>query len=116
GLRAKFERNARVNRKEIKLGRDCPDISALAHSFRRICYLGKLLQVRELALPGRVHDSEDAWKAFGRFEPLADLFRPMVVITGDDLLVTPIREKLQAGHSLLEVPRQDYDVLIQTFP
>src|SRR2546427_12170432 len=77
---------------------------------------GEPFEVRILLLPGGVHNAKNAFEPPSGFEPLKDLLGVMVVVSGDDLLMAAIGEPTQAGVSFFEIPRQDNNIFVETFP
>ena len=83
-------------------------LPGFAHEF------GEAFEVGILLLPGGVDDAEDAGIRPGGADPVSDFFRAGVVVAGDELAVAAFREELQALVPLLEIPRDDDDILRQS--
>src|SRR4051812_47589209 len=81
----------------------------------RRCF-GKRLHVGILVLPSRVHHANHSRLSFGSSQPIANIFRLAVIVSGDYLPVPAVCKKLQTLGSLLKVPRQDDDFLFEPFP
>jgi hypothetical protein len=77
---------------------------------------GERLEVVVLVLPGGVHHADDALHLRGRFEPLLDPRRVVIVVARQDLLVAPVGEERQVLLAGTEVPVHDDDVLGEPFP
>src|SRR6478735_4945871 len=77
----------------------------------------KLLHLRIVPPPRRVHVTDHAGLPLRRAEPVVGLsHRLVIVVGGDDLAVAAVGEELQRLVALAVVPVHDHHVLTQALP